>query len=552
MGIRAKIVLIVLPLIITPLLFTAIVSGLSARNGITSIATQFLQFKSEEIASYANNQWNLLESNNLQNDQAFLDAAKSAIQSFAVNVIRSDTELIFAVTPDGAVEMRTKAFDLAGGERGKIAELVAEEMTGWQDVTIGGRARIANVMIFEPFGWTIFITEERNTFYETINSIIYRVIVILCVSLAAATVLLLLFAGYLTRPLRNVVTAMTDIITTNDLSKRVEVLYKDETGRLGHTFNIMVQELQSAYNNIKGYALRAVVAQMQEQKIRNIFQKYVPKDVIEQFFANPERMLIGQTRVLSVLFSDIRGFTTISERMKPDEMVESLNQYFTLMVDTIMERNGIVDKYIGDAIMAFFGAPVKRKDDALQSVYAGLEMLETLRDFNRWQVQKGRPEFRIGIGINYGAVTVGNIGSEKKMDYTVIGDMVNLASRIEGLTKVYKEPIIVSESVKGYVVDTFPTRLLDRVVVKGRLTGVGIYSVRRKLSIQEEQAWGIHREGMDLYYERKFTDAADCFRRVLEHLPDDECARRHLENSKKNAANPPGKSWTGVVEMLEK
>jgi class 3 adenylate cyclase/HAMP domain-containing protein len=364
--------------------------------------------------------------------------------------------------------------------------------------------------------------------------------------------LLLLFAGYLTRPLRNVVAAMTDIITTNDLSKRVEVLYKDETGRLGHTFNIMVQELQSAYDNIKGYALRAVVAQMKEQKIRNIFQKYVPKDVIDEFFVNPERMLVGQDRVLAVLFTDIRSFTTISERMQPDEVVESLNQYFTIMVDTIMSRHGIVDKYIGDAIMAFFGAPVRREDDALQSVISGLEMLESLSDFNRWQVQKGRPEFRIGVGINYGRVTVGNIGSEKKMDYTVIGDMVNLANRLEGLTKVYGEPLIVSESVRGKIEDTFPTRLLDKVVVKGRLTGVGVYTVKRKLSTREEGAWRSHHEGMDLFYDRQFSKAAACFRQVLDDLPEDVCARMHLQTCQIFDKNPPEKSWNGVVEMDEK
>ena len=121
-------------------------------------------------------------------------------------------------------------------------------------------------------------------------------------------------------------------------------------------------------------------------------------------------------RILSVLFSDIRDFTTISENQMPDELVESLNKYFEIMVDVIIENNGIVDKYIGDAIMAFFGAPVKREDDAYRSVMAGIEMWEALTDFNAWQYRHGRPSWRIGVGINYGVVTIGNIGSEKKMD----------------------------------------------------------------------------------------------------------------------------------------
>ncbi len=133
-----------------------------------------------------------------------------------------------------------------------------------------------------------------------------------------------------------------------------------------------------------------------------------------------------------MLFSDIRGFTTISEGMSPDDLVSSLNRYFSGQVDIIMNRSGIVDKYIGDAIMAFFGAPVTHDDDALQAILAGIEMSEAVEDFNRQQKELGKPEFHIGVGINYGIVTVGNIGTDKKMDYTVIGDMVNLASRLEG------------------------------------------------------------------------------------------------------------------------
>ncbi len=282
MGIRAKIVLIVLPLIIAPLLFTAIVSGLSARNGITTIATQFLRFKSEELVSYAANQWSLLENNQLEDNVSFVEAAKAAVQSFAVGVTRSKTELIFAAAPDGTIEMQTKPFELVEGERGKIAELAAEGVEGWREMTIGGVGRVANIMNFEPFGWHIFVTEERASFYEAIYDIVFQVLVILCISLAVASLLLLLFVGYLTRPLRNVVTAMTDIITTNDLSKRVEVIYKDEIGRLGHTFNIMVQELQSAYDNIKGYALRAVVAQMKEQNLPEIRSKGCHRAVLCQ------------------------------------------------------------------------------------------------------------------------------------------------------------------------------------------------------------------------------------------------------------------------------
>ncbi len=552
MGIRAKIILVVLPLIIVPLLLTGIIASLSARNGITGVATEFLQFKSEELINYAEGQWALLRSNGLEDNTSFVEAAKSAVQSFARNLVRTPTELIFAIDRQGTVAMSSAELELTAEERSALSRLAAEETGGWRPLRLGGIERVAHVDSFPPFGWITFVTEERSTFYQTTNQIAQQTALILGVSLAAAVALLLMLAAYLTRPLRNVVQAMTDIIGTSDLSRRVEVLYRDETGRLGHTFNLMTSELQKAYDHIKGYALKAVVAKMREQKIRNIFQKYVPKAVIDQFYSNPEAMLVGENRVLAVLFSDIRRFTTLSEQLRPDEIVQSLNDYFALMVDVIMNRGGIVDKYIGDAIMAFFGAPVRHQDDARQSVLAGLEMLEGLRDFNRFQLQKRRPEFRIGIGINYGAVTVGNIGSEKKMDYTVIGDMVNVASRLEGLTKRYLEPIIVSESVYRKIESELPCRQLDRVVVKGRSVGVGVYAVRRRLSTTEARAWELHRQALDLYYRREFAAAAERFAQERELLPEDHCSVLFIERCRNLIKNPPGPEWAGLEALVEK
>ena len=314
----------------------------------------------------------------------------------------------------------------------------------------------------------------------------------------------------------------------------------------------MISELEKAYNQIKSYAFKAVIAQKKEAKIRQIFQKYVPADVINQFFTHPEAMLIGENRVLSILFSDIRDFTRISEGLSPDQLVNTLNRYFEMMVEIVMGRNGIVDKYIGDAIMAFFGAPVKHEDDALQSVYTGLDMIDALKEFNKEQKKLGIPIFKIGIGINYGIVTVGNIGCEKKIDYTVIGDMVNLASRLEGLTKIYKQKLIISEDLRGLVVDDVPCRMIDKVTVKGKTKAVNIYSVLRELDENTKRGWKQHGNAMRTYYERNFEQAKGMFREVMNFLPDVYVAREFMTRCDRYTRTPPPADWDMTEVMKEK
>jgi adenylate cyclase len=552
MRIRAKFVLVVLPLVIAPLLLFGLTASLAARNGITRIAAGFLKFKTEELTSYAATQWNLLVENSLTGQEDYVAVSKSAVASFARSLIRSDTELILAVETGGEVALQTGDVELTEQELIRLAELAAAGEEGWQQLSLGGLPRVAETAVFEPFGWYFLASESQESFYQAVNQIYRQSGLILTLTLIIALVLLLVFSRYLTRPLGSVVGAMKEIISSNDLSKRVELLYNDETGELGHTFNLMTGELERAYNQIKSYAFKAVFASKREQKIRNIFQKYVPAEVIDQFFKHPESMLKGENRVLAVLFSDIRGFTGIAESLTPAQIVESLNAYFSLMVDIILKRQGIVDKYIGDAIMAFYGAPVRHENDALQAVYSAFEMLAMLKQFNRRQAALDRPRFRIGIGLNYGLVTVGNIGSDKKMDYTVIGDMVNLASRLEGLTKIYDIPFIISESVQRKISDLIPCRLIDKVAVLGKKEGVRIYHPRQKLTAAEIKGWKLHHAGTRLYYKREFAQAEKYFRSAWSYLPEDPILRMFLARCSNFQKSMPPASWKGTEVVSEK
>ncbi len=552
MSIRAKIVMVVLPIMVVTIVLTGAASYFVASTGVTRIAREFLDFKSSELQKYADSQWNLLVSNNLTDRPEMVQASQAGVETFAASIIRSQTEVIIAFDKSGKIAMSTKPITIKPDERQTLVDIYNNRSTGLITLDLDGVSRVATGFAFLPFQWHFLITEERSTFYHDVNSITYTTLYIMLGASAIAVLLLIIFARRLTTPLRKIAGTMREIISSSDLTARVAVEYRDETGALAHTFNIMLGELERAYNQIKSYAFKAVLAKKKETKIRNIFQKYVPQELIDQFFRNPESMLVGDNRVLSVLFSDIRSFTTISEAMKPDELVNTLNRYFSRMVDTIMTRGGIIDKYIGDAIMAFFGAPVKHEDDAYQSVLAGIEMCEALKIFNEEQVAAGIPPFKIGVGINYGVVTVGNIGTEKKMDYTVIGDMVNLASRLEGLTKVYKEDILISESLHMKVKDRLPWRFLDTVAVKGKTRGVRIYTVKRELTQHEEQVWGVHNRAMDAYYLRDFTRAREMFEDILDAAPEDHIATEMRGRCITYEKAPPAREWTGVEIMQTK
>ncbi len=470
MSIRWKIILIVVPLILATLLLTGVSSYFSASNGITRVAKDFLGFKAQELQNQAESQWRLLVDNNLTENPDMVSATQAAVEGYARSIVRSATELIVAVGEDGALKMSTASTQGAGtggsfgvvyqgDEQAAIAAVAKARSADLVTVNIGGVARVAKGFWFEPFKWYLLVTEERSAFYDQVNQIAFRTVIILVGAILAGVGLVLGFASYLTRPLTRVVGTMKEIISTNDLSKRVVVEYHDEIGALAQTFNLMVDGLEKAYKEIKGFALKAAVAKTRTKKIKDVFQQYVPPEVLEEVLKAEGKLQAREDR-LCIMFSHITNFADLTSNkvgnIAPDELVKSLEPYFHAMVDAIEYNKGMVDKYITDAVMAFFGAPVKRDDDAVRSVRAGLDMTEALWAFNARRQQSGQNPFHVSVGINQGKVTVGTIGTEDKMSYTVIGDAVNLASRLSGLTRVYSQDLVLSESLYDDVKATFP------------------------------------------------------------------------------------------------
>ncbi len=256
----------------------------------------------------------------------------------------------------------------------------------------------------------------------------------------------------------------------------------------GHWVNLSQPVLASSFALFGGVGYQYFVEGREKRKMKKLFGQYVSKDVYEQLVANPSlARLGGQRREMTVLFSDIRGFTTVTERGQPEEIVGMLNEYFTRMVDLVFQHHGTVDKFVGDMVMALFGAPLDDPQHADHAVQAALDMITELAKLNaRWKAEGRYAELDIGVGINTGAMIAGNIGSDAIMSYTVIGDAVNLGSRLESLNKQYGTRIIISDATRARLTGQYQFRPLGDVVVKGKTQPVAIFEVVGRAPISEE------------------------------------------------------------------
>lgn len=233
-----------------------------------------------------------------------------------------------------------------------------------------------------------------------------------------------------------------------------------------------------------------------------------------------------------------------------------LNEYFSIMVDIIFKYEGVLDKYIGDAILAVFGAPFSSGDDPDRAVKTSIDMLAALDQFNRKRLEEGKEAINIGIGISTNHILAGNIGSLKRMDYTVIGDGVNLASRLEGANKMYGTHILVSEFTYEKLQDTYISREIDVIRVKGKTKPISVYQVLAEseyaLFPSEEQGLALFREGLLFYRQREWEKGMKCFSQVLESHPYDTVSRLYLDRCQYFAQNPPAEDWDYVWTLTSK
>ena len=293
-----------------------------------------------------------------------------------------------------------------------------------------------------------------------------------------------------------------------------------------------------------------------EKRLKSTMSRYMDPGIADKLVAAGAEMLGGAAVEATVLFSDIRGFTTHSEKLGAQGTVAMLNEYFTLMVDCIQEEGGMLDKFIGDAIMAGFGMPVAHDDDVDRSVRASIAMIRELRRWNVQRASEGKAAIDIGIGLNTDMVVSGNIGSKKRMDYTMIGDGVNLASRLESACKQYGAHILISEYTYRKLRGTYRAREIDMVVVKGKTEPVGVYEIldyhTEETYPQMSDAMGHFRDGLAKYRAGAFDGALALFEKVLGVNPNDKTAKLYVERCHHLTANPPPGDWHGVWVMEEK
>ncbi|MFC2061510.1 CHASE2 domain-containing protein [Elusimicrobiota bacterium] len=290
--------------------------------------------------------------------------------------------------------------------------------------------------------------------------------------------------------------------------------------------------------------------------IRNVFSTYMTPSVVNKLLKDPDSLKLGgERREMTVYFSDLSGFTTISESLSPEDLVHLINEYLDAMTNIIFKYEGTLDKYEGDAIMAFWNAPIDQPDHALRCCKAALECFEELERLQKKWESEGRPPLSMRIGINTGAMIVGNMGSTTRMDYTVMGDSVNLGARLESANKEYGTRLMMSEFTKKQVEHDVEWRELDALKVKGKTKPVYVYEImglKGKLSSEKNEVYTLYTQGLLSYKIKQWELAIDLFKQALDIIPDDGPSKTYLARCEEYKKNPPPEDWDGVWELKTK
>jgi adenylate cyclase len=320
-------------------------------------------------------------------------------------------------------------------------------------------------------------------------------------------------------------------------------------GRYGYYLDFIHVELSMIISLLVSSIILYINEGKQKNEIRKVFTRYMSPLVIEEILKNPDKIELGGSEIFAtVFFSDIKDFTSISEKYSPSELVKYLNEYFHHLSSIILKHKAMLDKYIGDAIMAVFGAPIYQETHAIAACRASLEIQNSLEILEQKNISENKPVFVTRIGLNSGTMIVGNIGTANRLDYTAIGDAVNTASRLESLNKIYGTKIIISESTYDLVKEVFEVRELDLIAVKGKNIPIKIYELlgeRGKVDKLKLQFRYEFEKGLKLYYDKKWQEALIIFKK-LEENTSNLSAKLYINRCNEFILHPPDNDWKGV------
>ena len=294
----------------------------------------------------------------------------------------------------------------------------------------------------------------------------------------------------------------------------------------------------------------------QRSFLKKAFSHYISPILVEQIIKEPQRLRLGgERKIITVFFSDLAGFTTLSESREPEELVMFLSEYLQEMTQIILNYDGTVDKYEGDAIMSFWGAPITQQDHAVRACMAALENQKRMVTLREEFQKRGFPPIKVRIGLNSGPALVGNMGCSGRFDYTAIGNTVNLASRLEGANKIFDTGIMIGEMTYELAKHAIAARMLGKIQVKGKNIPETVYQpLATQDSVSLVQKMLIHEfdQALSLYYERKFTQAKDAFKQIYLSFKEDGPSYTYLYYCDKCMQNPPESNWQGVIKLDSK
>jgi len=371
----------------------------------------------------------------------------------------------------------------------------------------------------------------NTAYFDTLSEVKQNAIVVCAIGFVFSSIIIFILFRLITQPVKSLIAE----------TERIKNFELDGTANISAKLDEM-QELVNAMNSMKT-GLRS-------------FKKYIPAELVQQLIRNGQEIdASGERRRLTILFSDIADFSTISEKLTPNELSTQLSEYLSEMTSIILKHGGTVDKYIGDSIMAFWGAPNEVSDHANRACIAAIECNNRLKELAKKWESEGRPVLHTRIGLNTGDVIVGNIGSKQRLSYTAIGDPVNLASRLESLNKEYNTAIIISQSVLSELPNEYVYRLLDIVVVKGKTEPVPIYeliSTKGDVTSLDSEFFELFGKAVQSYLEKDWDKALYRFEKLLTIRDTDRACNIFIERCKAFKLNPPSHDWEGEYVYLHK